>query len=154
MPFPQYRALQGRESPLVCFPAPAVHASGSALTTSQLHYLQLLRLSSFRPGYQDWFLGPGWQEKKEQGLNAMISSYSIGFCFGRFFGSGFIKATTAGFFPFNGYSYCSVEGSFRQRCFWSIDAHVAGVIRRYSTFVGGRLVDQKLPHTHTPFLPC
>lgn len=71
-----------------------------------------------------------------------------------FFGSGFIKATTAGFFPFNGYSYCSVEGSFRQRCFWSIDALVAGVVRRYSTFVGGRLVDQKLPHTHTSFLPC
>ena len=66
LPVSQHRVVQGREPSLVC--PPSAVTVNTLLTICQLHYLQLVRLSSFRPGHQDWFLGPGRQEKEDEGL--------------------------------------------------------------------------------------
>jgi hypothetical protein len=50
LPLPGYGVEQGREPSL-------------------FHYLQLLRISSFGPGHQDWFLGPDRKEKEDAGLS-------------------------------------------------------------------------------------
>ncbi len=82
LPFPQHGAVQGREPSLVC-PSPSRATKDALLTLSQLHHLQLVRLSSFRPGHQDWFLGPGRKEKEDEGLrfHTLAPSSLLSLCF-------------------------------------------------------------------------
>lgn len=75
MPISQHRTVQGREPSLVCDSFSLLYMN-SVLILCQLHYLQLVRFSSFGPGYQDRFLCPSRKEKEDEGLNFLVFELS------------------------------------------------------------------------------